>query len=143
MSPAGPGTRPAPRAAFERWKESLVRAGWSAPRSGPRPGTAPAETGTERVPVGEALGRITAAHVLARGQSPRADCAAMDGIAVRAADLAGTAGGTDGGGTDDGTVRLPAGAFHWIDTGDPMPAGADSAGMGEVPVARAARCRVP
>jgi putative molybdopterin biosynthesis protein len=50
----------------------------------------------------------------------------MDGIAVRAADLAGT-----GSGTGDGTVRLPAGAFHWIDTGDPMPAGADTVVMRE------------
>jgi putative molybdopterin biosynthesis protein len=56
----------------------------------------------------------------------------MDGIAARAADLAAAPGalvadavaGHDG--TNDGTVRLPAGLFEWIDTGDPMPPGADT-----------------
>jgi putative molybdopterin biosynthesis protein len=62
----------------------------------------------------------------------------MDGIAVRAADLtaapvARTADGTeliaaagvtgDAGGAE---VRLAPAAFEWIDTGDPMPAGADT-----------------
>jgi putative molybdopterin biosynthesis protein len=44
----------------------------------------------------------------------------MDGIAVRAAALAGWARPTDG------PVRLPAGTFAWIDTGDPMPSGTDT-----------------
>jgi putative molybdopterin biosynthesis protein len=126
MSPAGGGAWPAPRAAFGRWTESLARAGWSAPLSRPGTGIAPGDEGTERVPVGEALGRVTAAPVLARWASPRAACAAMDGIAARADDLAAT-----GSGTPDGTVRLPAGAFQWIDTGDPMPAGADTVVMRE------------
>ena len=39
----------------------------------------------EHVPGAEALGRITAAPVHARGPLPRSDCAAMDGIAVAAA----------------------------------------------------------
>jgi putative molybdopterin biosynthesis protein len=54
----------------------------------------------------------------------------MDGIAVRAADLA-AAPVVDGEATshaaaDAGTVALAAGTFTWIDTGDPMPAGADT-----------------
>jgi putative molybdopterin biosynthesis protein len=53
----------------------------------------------------------------------------MDGIAVRftalaAASRAGR--GATGDGSGDGAVRLPAGSFEWIDTGDPMPAGADT-----------------
>jgi putative molybdopterin biosynthesis protein len=87
---------------------------------------------SERVAVGEALGRVTTAPVLARWPSPRTDCAAMDGIAARAADL-GTAppavfaaeGDTEGR-VSGGAVRLPAGMFEWIDTGDPMPPGADT-----------------
>jgi putative molybdopterin biosynthesis protein len=118
MRPAGGGARPAPRIAFERWTESLARAGW--------PG--PGDAAVERVPVAGALGRCTAVPVVARRPSPRSDCAAMDGIAVRAADLAAapSAGDTGDGDTGDGTVRLPAGAFEWIDTGDPMPACADT-----------------
>ena len=131
MSSADGGARPAPRIAFARWTESLSRAGWPVPGD-PVPGDpVPIGRPAERVPVGEALGRVTAAPVAARWPSPRSDCAAMDGIAVRAADLAAApvASGTDG--TAGGTVRLAAGAFVWIDTGDPMPAGADTVVMRE------------
>ena len=117
MSRAGDGARPAPRIAYGRWTESLTRAGWSLP------GTEAAE----RVLVGEALGRVTAAPVGARWRSPRADCAAMDGIAVRAADLAAACPGRG----SHAAVRLSAGAFEWIDTGDPMPDGADTVVMRE------------
>jgi putative molybdopterin biosynthesis protein len=102
---------------------------------------------SERVAIGAALGRITAAPVVARWPSPRADCAAMDGIAVRAADLAAAPAAGDradgdqahGGGdradgddrADRGAVRLSAGIFEWIDTGDPMPAVADTVVMRE------------
>jgi putative molybdopterin biosynthesis protein len=55
----------------------------------------------------------------------------MDGIAVRAADLAAAPTVTRAGVPADGTVRLAAGAFEWIDTGDPMPAGTDSVVMRE------------
>jgi putative molybdopterin biosynthesis protein len=63
----------------------------------------------------------------------------MDGIAVRAADLAaapaaGIARDTSdagGGPAAPETVRLAAGTFEWIDTGDPMPAGADTVVMRE------------
>jgi putative molybdopterin biosynthesis protein len=40
------------------------------------------------LPVAEALGRVTAEPVWARRSSPDFDAAAMDGIAVRAADVA-------------------------------------------------------
>ena len=117
MRPTDGGARPAPRAALERWTESLTRAGWSVPGADAEP-----------VPVGDALGRVTAAPVAARWPSPRSACAAMDGIAVRAADLAGHA---TAGLAGDGTVRLPAGSFEWVDTGDPMPDGADTVVMRE------------
>jgi putative molybdopterin biosynthesis protein len=140
MSPVYGGARPAPRIAFERWAQALTRAGWPVPGGavpgGAVPGDAvPGEETAERVPVGEALGRVTAAPVVARWPSPRSDCAAMDGIAVRAADLAAApaadavAGGP--GDAGDALVRLAAGAFDWIDTGDLMPDGADTVVMRE------------
>ena len=66
-----------------------------------------------------ALGRVTATQVRARWPSPRADCAAMDGIAVAASSLRPPR-------ADYGGCLLPAGAFAWIDTGDPMPPGTDT-----------------
>jgi putative molybdopterin biosynthesis protein len=42
----------------------------------------------------------------------------MDGIAIAAGDAGGLA--------DDGQVLLPDSAFTWVDTGDPIPAGADT-----------------
>ena len=137
MSSVDGGIRPVPRVARERWLDSLVRAGW--PAAGDQ-GTGDRHTGdrntgdgpgSERVAVGEALGRVTAAPVVARWPSPRTDCAAMDGIAVRAADLAAALpvpakGQPENVRADGQAVRLPAGLFEWIDTGDPMPAGADT-----------------
>ncbi len=127
MTRADGGARPAPQAAFERWVESLTQAGWPAGT-----GVAAGEE-AEPVPVGEALGRVTAAPVVARWPSPRAACAAMDGVAVRAADLAAAPGPDAVAGAlgEDQPVRLPAGSFEWIDTGDPMPDGADTVVMRE------------
>ncbi len=139
MSPVGGGARPVPRVAYERWLDSLIRAGWS-PRSGwggpgdDHAGVREAGDGRdrERVAVGDALGRVTAVPVAARWPSPRTDCAAMDGIAVRADDLAAAAAALDAAGearhalAGGQAIRLPAGAFEWIDTGDPMPPGADA-----------------
>jgi len=116
MSPADSG-QPRPGLAYARWLDSLTRAGWDA---GPT---------AEQVPVAAALGRVTADPIVARWPSPRSDCSAMDGIAVRAARLAGRADAKpDGAG---GVVRLAAGSFEWIDTGDPMPDGADTVVMRE------------
>jgi putative molybdopterin biosynthesis protein len=110
MSPASSG-QPRPARAYAHWLDSLTRAGWNA-----RPAV-------ERVPVADALGRVTADPIIARWPSPRSDCSALDGIAVRAAQL--------GGRGDRGLVRLAAGTFEWIDTGDPMPADADTVVMRE------------
>jgi putative molybdopterin biosynthesis protein len=69
----------------------------------------------EQVPVREGLGRVTAAPVPARWPAPRFACAAMDGIAIKAA--------------PDGAVgvwQLAATSFAWVDTGNPIPPGADT-----------------
>lgn len=99
--------------------DALARTGWPGARTGPV---------TEHVPVAAGLGRVAAAPVHARYPSPRYDCAAMDGIAVAAADAAAAAAfPVTGSGAGDGDrVWLPGPAFAWIDTGDPMPAGADT-----------------
>ena len=81
----------------------------------------------EHVPAAEALGRVTAAPVHARGPLPRSDCAAMDGIAVAAAAVTAAAAAAAAAGAGDGDrVVLPRGTFEWIDTGDPMPPGTDT-----------------
>jgi putative molybdopterin biosynthesis protein len=120
MSPASSG-QPRPALAYAHWLDSLTRAGWDA---GPA---------VEQVPVADALARVSADPIIARWPSPRSDCSAMDGIAVRAARLAGRA---DADPDPDGVrvgglVPLAAGTFEWIDTGDPMPAGADTVVMRE------------
>jgi putative molybdopterin biosynthesis protein len=136
MSPAS-SAQPRPALARALWLDSLIRAGWDA---------APA---TERVSVTDALGRVSAEPILARWPSPRSDCSAMDGIAVSGAVLAahsadpgaaaGNAGASKAGASNAGAgpigaggpVRLPAGTFEWIDTGDAMPDGADTVVMRE------------
>ena len=128
MSPASSG-QPRPAVAYAHWLDSLTRVGWEA---GPA---------VEQVPVADALGRVSAEPIVARWPSPRSDCSARDGIAVLAARLAGPGGAADsraadggvvdGGAVDGGAVRLPAGTFEWIDTGDPMPADADTVVMRE------------
>ncbi|HEY0938105.1 MAG TPA: molybdopterin molybdotransferase MoeA [Trebonia sp.] len=118
-------SRPVPGAAYDRWLDALARAGW--------PGRA-GERDAEQIGVAAALGRVTVAPVTARWPSPRCACAAMDGIAVRAADLAAaSATGRPGARPEpDGqAVRLPAGVFEWIDTGDPVPDGLDTVVMRE------------
>jgi len=97
-----PGPRPSPADAYSQWLEACAAAGWH--------GTAAAE----EVPVRDGLGRVTAAPVRARWPAPRSDCAAMDGIAIKA------------GPADAGVWQLPAASFTWVDTGDLMPAGMDT-----------------
>lgn len=73
----------------------------------------------ERIPVERARGRVTAAPVFAAISSPHYHAAAMDGIAVNAAD---TFGATD---TAPLCLRLGSQAFV-VDTGDPLPAGCNA-----------------
>ena len=75
----------------------------------------------EVVPLDQALGRVTAKPVWARLSSPHYHAAAMDGYAVRSAELA-TA-------SDNAPVRLNLGAdgpARYVDTGDALPAWADA-----------------
>jgi molybdopterin molybdotransferase len=94
--------------------------------------------GAERVTLQEALGRVLSDDVLAREDSPPFDNSAMDGYAVRAADLSSAA---------EAPVQLPvagesrageasppalaAGTTIRIFTGAPLPPGADAVEMQE------------
>jgi putative molybdopterin biosynthesis protein len=119
MSPAS-SAQPRPAVAYAVWLDSLGRAGWNA------------EPAIERAAVAGALGRVSAVPVVARWPSPRSDCSAMDGIAVSAAALAAVRAAAAGGHAAAGrAVRLPAGSFEWVDTGDAMPDGADTVVMRE------------
>jgi putative molybdopterin biosynthesis protein len=73
------------------------------------------------LPVGEAVGRVTAESVWARRSSPAFDSAAMDGIAVRAAETVGAA----------ETTPVMLDDFAVVDTGDPLPTGYDAVVMRE------------
>lgn len=73
----------------------------------------------ETVPVTEALGRISAAPVMARLSNPNHNAAAMDGICVSSAATAGA--------DPRSPLRLKAPEeFSYIDTGDPVPEGRDA-----------------
>jgi putative molybdopterin biosynthesis protein len=73
------------------------------------------------VPVAKAVGRVTAESVWARRSSPAFDSAAMDGIAVRAAETVGAA----------ETTPVLLDDFAVVDTGDPLPSGYDAVVMRE------------
>jgi putative molybdopterin biosynthesis protein len=73
----------------------------------------------EKIPVSEALGRITAAPVTALLSNPNYNASAMDGIAVSAGETR----GADP--RSPLTLRAP-GQFSYIDTGDPLPEGRDA-----------------
>ena len=92
--------RLSPQNAYARWTEACAAAGW---RGSPVP---------EKVHVADGLDRVLAEPVQARWPSPRCDCAAMDGIAMAGPAAAGEV--------------IPATAFAWVDTGDPVPAWADT-----------------
>jgi len=115
MSPAS-SAQPRPALAYALWLDSLTRAGWDAGQP------------ADQLPVADALGRVTAEPIVARWPSPRSDCSAMDGIAVSAAVLAAAvlAAGADRGRAGAAVGCLSAGAFEWIDTGDPIPDRADT-----------------
>ncbi|MCH8310064.1 MAG: molybdopterin biosynthesis protein, partial [Chloroflexi bacterium] len=79
---------------------------------------------SERLPLTEARGRVTAAPVWAAVSSPHYDAAAMDGVAVRAQDTVGA--------TESSPLLLSApDQLRWVDTGDPMPDGFDAVIMVE------------
>ena len=71
----------------------------------------------------EAVGRVTAQAVWATRSSPAFDSAAMDGIAVTAADTVGAG--------ERAPVQLGSDEYDVVDTGDPMPPGRDAVVMRE------------
>lgn len=89
-----------------------------------------APLGPEQIPVGEAFGRVLAENVTARRTQPPAPLSAMDGYAVRAADVAQIprhlkiVGAVPAGKSYDG--KLGAGEAVRIFTGAPLPVGADA-----------------
>jgi putative molybdopterin biosynthesis protein len=76
-----------------------------------------------RLAIGDALGRVTAEPIWATRSSPPFDSAAMDGIAVQAADTVGAGESTP--------LLLPESAFAVVDTGDPLPEQFDAVVMRE------------
>jgi molybdopterin molybdotransferase len=100
-----------------------------AARSAVRERARPVE-GTERVPLALAAGRVLAAPVRADRDDPPFDRATMDGYAVRAADLASVpralrvVGRIAAG--DAVALRVGPGEAAFVNTGAPMPAGADA-----------------
>jgi putative molybdopterin biosynthesis protein len=83
----------------------------------------PARVPPVRVAIAEALGRVTAEPIWAARSSPPFDSAAMDGIAVRAAETIGAGESTP--------LLLPENAFGVVDTGDPLPERFDAVVMRE------------
>ena len=77
----------------------------------------------ETVPSAEALGRALSRAVYAAISSPHYNASAMDGIAVKAADTFGASERTP--------VILPPERYTVVDTGDPLPDGADAVVMAE------------
>jgi molybdopterin molybdotransferase len=83
---------------------------------------------TEEVAAGEAGGRVLAGPALARHPAPPTTCSAMDGYAVRAADVRGPCALPLGGAIYAGDVPGPLepGTAAHIFTGASLPAGADA-----------------
>jgi putative molybdopterin biosynthesis protein len=75
----------------------------------------------ETIPVGEALGRVTAEPLYAAISAPHYHACAMDGIAVAAQVTFGATATTP--------VTIPADAYIVVDTGDPLPEGCDGVVM--------------
>lgn len=96
-------------AALAAWREARVAVG------------CPARVEAVRVPVADAVGRVTAEPVWARRSSPAFDAAGMDGIAVRAEETVGAS----------ETTPVLLADFEVVDTGDPLPAGYDAVVMRE------------
>lgn len=96
---------------------------------------APTPPPVERVALGQALGRVLAEPLHAPFEVPAWDNSAMDGYALRAADLPAAGGCLPLAGRiaagDAAAQALPAGHAVRIFTGAPLPAGADSVVMQE------------
>jgi putative molybdopterin biosynthesis protein len=99
------------QAAVTAWLDALARTG------------APPRLESVTVPVREALGSVLAEPVWAVRCSPAFPAAAMDGIAVAAADTVGARPGR--------ALALVAEAFDAVDTGNPLPPGRDAVVMRE------------
>jgi putative molybdopterin biosynthesis protein len=102
--------RPAAEA-LAAWEEACAAAG------------CPERVEAARLALDQAVGRVTAEPVWARTSSPPFDAAAMDGIAVHAADTVGA--------SETTPIRLEAGAYEIVDTGDPIPGDFDAVVMRE------------
>ena len=112
MTRAAPYIHDRPAAeAFAAWEEACAAAG------------CPERLETIRLPLDQAVGRVTAEPVWARSSSPPFDAAAMDGIAVHASETVGAG--------ETAPVLLAAGAFEIVDTGDPIPGDFDAVVMRE------------
>jgi putative molybdopterin biosynthesis protein len=112
MARATPFVHDVPAAeAFAAWVEACRDAG------------CPERLEVVRVPLEDAVGRVTAEPVWAARSSPPFDAAAMDGIAVTAADTVGAG--------ETSPVRLGRDRYEVVDTGDPMPPGRDAVVMRE------------
>lgn len=112
MARAAPYIHDRPAAeALTAWQEACAGAG------------CPERVEAVRLPLEQAVGRVTAEPVWATRSSPPFDAAAMDGIALRAADTVGA--------SESMPVRLRAGDFKVVDTGDPIPADFDAVVMRE------------
>ncbi len=98
--------------ALAKWWDVLAAAGLGAPIAG------------ETVPLDQGAGRITAAPVWARVSSPHYHASAMDGYAVRAEETRGA--------SETHPLQLVVGRqAHYVDTGDPLPPGANAVIMVE------------
>ena len=91
-----------PQQARARWLDALGKAGWLAP------------VATEAVAVADAAGRVLAIDAAAARAVPPVRVAAMDGIAVRAAD------------TTEAPTLIAGSDFAPVDTGAPIPEGFDA-----------------
>ncbi len=83
----------------------------------------PSRVAAVTVALDQAVGRVTAEPIWATRSSPPFDAAAMDGIALRAADTRGA--------SETTPLTLTPDAFSVVDTGDPMPDGFDAVVMRE------------
>ncbi len=98
-------------AALDSWRECRAHAG------------CPSRLHPMTVSIERAIGRVTAEPIWAKRSSPPFDCAAMDGIAVRAAETVGA--------SETTPLLLELGAFTVVDTGDPLPEQFDAVVMRE------------